>query len=297
MIRKIFQLFILLSKLVSKVEFIRKFGLKFPLTNKLYFFCFNNLRPIKNTVIEVQGSKMLIDPRHGLGFNLWQTGIWEKMETRIIQEYIKEGTVFVDIGANIGYYSLLAARRVGQAGKVYAFEPAPENYAMLVKNMEFNRYRNIIAVQKAVSNRNGVARFFIDAEYPMQHRFQNSKDEEDTIEVSVITLDNFFKDKGYKVDLIKMDIEGAEMFVLEGMQKVLNENKNLVIFSEFNPRLLKKLGVHPEDFLHKLAENGFRMYEIDEQNRVISDVDFNEITQEYDERGNPTLICKREVIR
>jgi FkbM family methyltransferase len=297
MLRKIFQLFLLLSKLVSKVEFIRKFGLKFPLTNKLYFFIFNNLRPTKNTVIEVQGSKMLVDPRHGLGSSLWQTGIWEKTETKIIQEYIKEGTVFVDIGANIGYYSLLAARRVGQAGKVYAFEPEPENYAMLVKNMEFNCYRNIVAVRKAVSNRNGVAEFLIDAVYPTQHRLHNSKDKKDTIEVDVITLDNFFKDKGHKIDLIKMDIEGAEMFALEGMQKILNENENLVIVSEFNPRLLKKLGVRPEDYLQKLAENGFNIYKIDEQNQAICDLDFTETMQEYgndDKKWHVTILCERE---
>jgi len=286
----------LLSKLVSKVEFIRKFGLKFPLTNKLYFFCFNNLRPKKNTVIEVQGFKMLINPRQGLGFSLWQTGIWEKMETKVVLEYIKKGMVVVDIGANIGYYSLLAARYVGQAGKVYAFEPEPENFAKLVKNIELNCYRNIIGVQKAVSNRNGVAKFLIDAVYPTQHRLRNSKDEKDTIEVDVITLDNFFKDKGYKVDLIKMDIEGAEMFALEGMQRILKENTNLVIFSEFSPYFLKFLGVRPEDYLQKLMENGFRIYEIDEQNQAMCDFDFAEIKQEYgndDKKWHVTIFCKR----
>ncbi len=300
MLRLIFKFCASLSKLGSKVEFLRKFLLKFPLTNKINYFIFNDLKPKRNTVIRIHGSKMSVDPSNGLGFSLWENPNWEKMETKIIQDYIKDGMVVVDIGANIGYYSLLAARRVGKTGKVYAFEPALENYTMLVKSIELNGYKNVIPVQKAVSNKNGVAKLFLGDQDPTMFRLLNSKDEKDTIEVSVVTLDSFFRDKGYKVDLIKMDIEGAELFALEGMQRILNENKELVIFSEFNPHLLKLLGVRPEDYLNKLVENGFRIYEIDEQNQAVNDADFSLITQEYNDDGTiryPTILCKREAGR
>ncbi len=295
--RLFFLFFIFFAKLGRKLNFLRNFILKFPPTNKVYFFIYYNLRPKKHTVITVQGSKMLVDPRHSLGASLWGTGFWEKMETIIIQEYIKKGMVVVDVGANIGYYSLLAARLVGKAGRVYAFEPAPENYATLTKNIEMNGYMNIVPVQKAVSNKNGVAQLFIDAKDPLFHRLQDSENTQNTIEVSTVTLDDFFRDKGYKVDLIKMDVEGAEMFALEGMQSILKENNNLVIFSELNPHLLELSGVRPINYLNKLVENGFKVYEIDEENKAIHNVDFTEITQVYDNHGirrYPTILCKRE---
>lgn len=297
MTRFLFSIFMLFTGLARKLGVLRDFLLNNPLTNKIFFFIFRNLRPKKNVVIKIQGSKMLVDSRRGLGARVWENGTWEMMTTKIMQKYLKKGMVVVDIGANIGYYSLLAAKRVGPSGKVYAFEPAPENYAALKKNIEMNGYTNIIPVQKAVADKNGVVPFLLDVKEPLAHRIQDNGDKKNNIEVSVVTLDDFFKDKEKQIDIIKIDAEGSEMFVLEGMRRILTENKNLVVFSEFCPHLLEVSGVRPIDYLNKFTENDFKVYEIDEQKQVMKEADFNEITQTHNTDGaykNTNIFCKRE---
>jgi FkbM family methyltransferase len=263
----------------------------------MFFFVFRNLRPKKNVVIKVQGSKMYINPRDMIGGKLWGIGSWETTETALLKKMVKEGMVFADIGANIGYYSLLVSQLVGKEGKIYAFEPAPENYSTLLKNIEMNGYQNIITVNKAVSNTNGIVRFFIDESNPLYHKLKNSKDIKGTIEVNATTLDDYFKDKERKIDIIKMDVEGAELAVLKGMRRVMTENKNLIILAEFSPENLRLFGANPDDFLHELVENGFKIYEIDMKEEVLHDVDIASFVKTIDSKGIGQLadiLCKRE---
>src|SRR5207245_2930011 len=93
---------------------------------------------------------------------LYVTGVWEKDVTAYLMKLIESGMVVVDIGANVGYYTLLAAEKVGSHGKVLAFEPEPSRYALLEKNVRANDLKNVIPVQKAVSNKTGAARLYLD---------------------------------------------------------------------------------------------------------------------------------------
>jgi FkbM family methyltransferase len=298
MIRALFSIFKFFVGLGRKVKFLRDFLLKFPPTNKIFFFIFRNLRSKKHTVIKVQGSKMLINPEDMLGSTLWGVGSWETTETALFKKIVKEGMVFVDIGANIGYYSLLAATLIGQAGKVYAFEPEPKNYATLLKNIKMNGYTNIITVQKAVSNRNGVAKLFIGVNDPVLYRIRDSGEKKDMIEVGLVTLDDFFKDKERKIDIIKIDVEGAELSVLRGMPRILAENKDVIILAEFDPDNLRSSGTNPDDVLKKLVEHGFKIYEIDKKEEVLHDVDVETLVRTIDSKGKGQhidIMCKREM--
>jgi FkbM family methyltransferase len=78
---------------------------------------------------------------------------------------VKEGMVVVDIGANIGYYTLIAAKLVGKSGIVYVFEPMPSNYECLCKNIEVNGYTNVVLIQKAVSNKYGIAKVWFEKDW------------------------------------------------------------------------------------------------------------------------------------
>ena len=86
---------------------------------------------------------------------------YEPETTGLLQRVIEPGMVVVDVGAHVGYYALLAAKRVGPQGKVYAFEPDPTNYALLLKNIELNGYRNILTTGEAVSDRVGTATLYL----------------------------------------------------------------------------------------------------------------------------------------
>ncbi len=232
---------------------------KIPGVWAVYRFFFRHLWTNKS-VIEVQGSQMYVNldefpESYREAFRGYITTNWEKLTTERFKEVVKEGDVVLDLGANMGYFTLLAARLVGKEGKVYAFEPQPTNYSLLVKNIELNGYDNVVPLQKAVSNTSGLIKLFIsDEDIGNSTIFQYGGDRE-SVEVEAVTLDDFFKDKEHRVDVIKMDVEGAEMAALLGMDRIIRENRNLKIFSEFYPSLMRAAGYAPEDFPHKLIDD------------------------------------------
>jgi len=213
------------------------------------------------TVVEVQGSKMYVNPdklprsyiRTFQAYIL--AGGWEALTTEMFKKVVKEGDVVVDLGANIGYYTLLAARLVGRRGKVYAFEPEPTNYSLLLKNIELNGYDNVVATQKAVSDAGGKVRLFVDNEDTGAHSIYQPEEEKEFVEVEAVTLDDFFKDKDYPINVIKMDVEGAEMAALSGMDKLIRENKNLKMFVEFYLAGIRSAGNSPQEFARRLLDD------------------------------------------
>ena len=213
------------------------------------------------TVVEVQGSKMYVNPE-GLPKSYIRTfqayilcGGWEELTTEMFEQVVKEGNVVVDVGANLGYYTLLAARLVGKKGRVYAFEPEPINYSLLLKNIELNGYDNVVAVQKAISNVTEKVRLFLDKKDTGAHTIYHPGDKREFIEVESVTLDEFFKNKKYPINVIKMDVEGAEMAAFSGMDRIIKENENLKMFVEFYLPGIARSGGSPQEFIRRLLED------------------------------------------
>ena len=228
------------------------------------------LRPNEIVRTECRGHEMYLDLTDvEVSRSLVSLGSWEEHETRIFSAAVKEGMVVVDIGANIGHYTLEAARRVGEKGKVLAFEPEPHNFSLLCRNVEANRYRNVIPVQKALSNRSGAARLTLSAGNLGGHHLKNSGEHGEDVAVSMVTLDEFLLDEPRPINVIKMDAEGAEMGILEGMKGVLEANPDLILFTEFSPRAIQAAGHEPENFLRALMEAGFHLGILDQRNARI----------------------------
>ena len=233
---------------------------KIPGIYKVHSFLFQLLWPNIDT-IEVKGSKIYVNPA-GLPKSFRSTfqsyiisHSWEELTTEVFQKVVKEGDTVVDLGANIGYFTLLAARIVGNKGKVYAFEPEPLNYSLLTKNIDLNGYENVVAVQKAISDATGKVRFFLDKKDTGAHTMYQHGTGGEFIEVESTTLDDFFADKGQTINVIKMDVEGAEMAALSGMDRTIKENKNLKMFVEFYFPGIKHAGHSPQEFVRKLLED------------------------------------------
>src|SRR3989337_192883 len=215
-------------------------------------FFYQHLKPTGIVMIIAQGSKMYVDSRDtGVAPFLLEWGIYEKYETELFKRLVKKGMVVVDIGANIGYYTLLAAHPVGDEGKVFAFEPDPYNYNLLCKNIEVNGYRNVIPVQKAVSSKSGKSELFLDKSNLGGHSLSEANvDKSASITVEVTSLDDYFRNTDYKIDVIKMDVQGLEMEILEGMTNTINQNDDLKIITEFWPIGLRNSGSSPTGFLN-----------------------------------------------
>lgn len=197
--------------------------------------------------------------------------VLEPEETEILRRKIKSGMVVVDIGANIGYYSVLFSKWVGNTGKVYCFEPDPENFSLLKKNIIANNYHNTNLIQKAVSNSNKEGVLYLSKENIGDHRILNfhyydRDNEREKIKIQSTKLDSIFSNK--KINLIKMDIQGAEMLALDGMKDILQNNSNLMIFTEFWPAGLEAAGFSANDFIEKIKSYGFKIFSIERGNIV-----------------------------
>lgn len=246
---------------------------------------------LKSNFAEVQGHKMFLDSKDSLYLSI--NGVYEPFETELVKKEIRKGDVVLDIGANIGYYTLIFAKLVSEEGKVFAFEPDPTNFALLKKNIEINEYKNVILVQKAVSNKTGKIRLYLSEDNKADHRIYDSHDGRQSIEIESIRLDDYFKNYDRKIAFIKMDIEGAEGGALQGMTNLLKENKNVKIATEFWPIGVKKFGMEPEEYLKLLLKHNFKLYHINEQEKKIEPANISELLETYTlEKENFTnLLC------
>jgi len=268
-------------------RFLSRIGLvRIPGASKLYHLLYTKFIKPKGAaalvLLNIQGNKMYVDAGQRIGDELLMDGVFEKYETELFKKMAQDGKVVVDIGANIGYYTLIAAKLVGSKGTVYAFEPEPSNYKLLYKNIQANGYTNIIAVQKAVSKTNGKTKFYVDAattdvsSFAKDNVLKHSKNL-DCLEVETITLDDFFERTvgDDRIDLMKIDVEGAEELVVDGAERVLRNN-SLKILMEFMPDQLRNVGTDPLQLLYKLQNYGFEIRLLNNRKQVLEPVENTE---------------------
>jgi FkbM family methyltransferase len=210
-------------------------------------------------LIDVLQNIMYVDPKDSL--DLFINKIYEPYETQLVSSKIKQGGVVLDIGANIGYYTLIFAKLVGQNGKVFAFEPEPANFRVLEKNVSVNGYSNVIPEQKAVSNRNEKKKLYLNKQNAGMHTIYKSKNANlGSVEIETVSLDNYFSNYRGKIDFIKMDIEGSEYTALEGMQTILKRQNNIKLLVAFDSSSIREYGYKPKQYIDLLMSNGFRVY-------------------------------------
>ncbi|MDP2946996.1 MAG: FkbM family methyltransferase [Nanoarchaeota archaeon] len=245
-------------------------------------------RFIKSDFTLIQGHKMFLDSEDSLRLSL--SGVYEPFETETIKDIVKKGDIVMDIGANIGYYTLLLARFVGDKGKVIAFEPDPDNFVLLKKNVEINGYKNVILVQKAVSNKTEKIKLYLHKNDKKQHSIYDSSNSRKSIEVESIRLDNYIDEE---IDFIKIDVEGAEGEITQGMDNLLKGNKKIKIITEFSPCSLEKSSVGPKEFLELLLGHNFKLYEISEQKKELKQTNPAKLLGVYTARNRrgTNLLC------
>ena len=159
------------------------------------------------------------------------------------REMLERGMNVIDVGANIGVYTILAAEKVGKNGKVIAIEPEPENYQQLLKNIRLNNFQNVIPVNIALSDHNGLEKLYI-SHWAGLHSLVSQKGKVSSIEVSTKTVDKLLEELDLKkVDIIKIDTEGAEIPILKGAEKTLKANPNIkiIIAAEHYPSEAKEV--------------------------------------------------------
>ena len=246
---------------------------KYPLIKNMKNFMISQA---KSDFAIVQGHKMYLGPKDSLGLSI--NGVYEDIETELVKNEIKEGDVVLDVGANIGYYSLIFAKLVGKYGKVFAFEPESYNFGLLNKNLRINGYQNVITKNTVVSDYIGTTKLYLSNLTTGMHRIYPSQYcTSKTINVETLTLDNYLNAELVdKISFVKIDVEGSELGVLRGMKNILQKNNKLKILLEFVPFCLREFGTQPKDLLTFLVDMNFEIsYRNDQTNKFESaDDDF-----------------------
>ncbi|AJM91248.1 FkbM family methyltransferase [Nitrosopumilus piranensis] len=204
---------------------------------------------------------------------------YEPGTTNFLKKILKKGMNVINIGANIGYFTLLAARQIGPEGKVFAFEPFPKTVELLKKNIDSNGFQNVQVESKAVSNKTDFATLLTGGS--SLHNFISKKKfpQLNEIKVPTITVDDFLKNEKKNIDLIFIDAEGQEPLIFEGMKNTL-ENKNIDIVFEYNPFTLNFSDTTPDDLLDPLSEMGFQLYMIDENTSSLKSISKSELIKQ-----------------
>lgn len=263
------------------------------------------LVPKQFIIAHINDCKLGMDIGGSYGLDALARGLllgnsYEAHTTMLFGELVKPDMVVVDIGAHIGYYTILASKLVGPKGRVFAFEPEPKNYADLKKNIELNRCTNIAALRTAVSSRNGKARLFTTTGSSgecslIDTRQQPRQRPKDAITTDTTTLDNILG--SMVVDAIKIDVDGGEMDVLMGAGKVIKGSPDIKIFTEFWEPGLKSAGYSCAEYWDKLMGYGLEyIYLIDERKKRVWRTDLDGLLEYLRRVPGVNLLCSKRMV-
>lgn len=227
----------------------------------------------KNEILEIesQGLRLLVNAKDtgvAMPLLLWEE--YSPYEMSIISGMLKPGAVFYDVGANIGFVALLAAKTVGPKGVVVAFEPDPRNLKLFYENILINGVNNVRVFDVALSDREGAAHLATDKSNwgksslsvlnvsPMEHQR--------TVEVGISRLDELVLAENLPLpDVMKIDVEGAEYLFLKGATRVMTLDRDLTLVVEIWPHGEENLGNTIDQCITLLRRMGFQLQLIDKE--------------------------------
>jgi FkbM family methyltransferase len=211
------------------------------------------------------GERVRLDPAH-------RQLAWNVEEYEAFKAAVRPGSIVLDIGANLGAYTVLFAHWVRPAGRVYAFEPAPESRSGLERQLALNRATAEVTVRaEAIASASGVRQFRASGLRgdnrlgPPSLRFgEAGSHSDDAIDVPAISIDDFCAREGIEPDVIKIDVEGAELEALRGARRTIaRAGGRLSLFMELHPSIWAQTGVTRADVEAELREQGLTLERID----------------------------------
>ncbi|MFY0564156.1 FkbM family methyltransferase [Archangium lansingense] len=220
--------------------------------------------------VQVNGNLMKVDLRDEIiGTLLYVEGDYEPEFRRLTEHLDLEGRVCLDVGANIGLHTLTLSRRVGPRGRVIAFEPEQHNHDLLRENLRLNHVENVEVRREAVGDRMGSVRMALHPYNYGDHRVAREGAAASGQEVPLTTVDEAVKDiPDGEIRLVKIDVQGYEQNVLEGMRRTVARNPDLVLILEVFPEALQQAGSSASRLVQTLVDQGFDGWEI-HQRRLI----------------------------
>lgn len=172
-----------------------------------------------------------------------------------IKSIISRGSIVIDAGANVGFYTLLFSDIVGETGRVIAFEPNDKNFDILKRRTK-NR-NNVTAVNAALSDKSGFLDLYISEDLNVDHQTYDIGESRKKVQIKAYSLDDYCIENAVKVvSLIKMDLQGFDAIALKGMKKIIRMQNHISVSCEFWPYGMKKAGIEPEEMISSLGDLG-----------------------------------------
>lgn len=194
-----------------------------------------------------------------------ETGLWEPYETSLLQQILRPGSVFVDVGANIGYFSVVAANLVGSAGQVIAFEPDPLNFSLLKASIALNGFEaRTVALEAGLANAASHGQLYLSTENFGDHQIYSGEPGRLSLPITLHHGTDFLRSRIDRLDLLKVDTQGSEYAVMEGLMPLLRElSSPPQIIIELTPFSLREAGASGRALICLLDRLGLPFWIID----------------------------------
>ena len=231
-----------------------------------------------NSTFEVElslkyGIRMRLNPHEVIDRFIYYWGCWEPNENWVMRQLLRPGDTFVDVGADIGYFTLLASRLVGPGGDVIACEPVPTTLQRLKKNLELNRPTNVVLHDCAISDRPGIVRISRIAEGNAgTNTMRRGGVGLESWDVPSVPLDQLVP-RSRPIRLLKIDVEGAELLVLNSFMEHLKAGLVAFVLCEVTESFLQEMGTSRAELLSLLSSLGYRAYTCDHLTLTPLDLD------------------------
>ena len=216
------------------------------------------------------------------GGNLYFGMKFEPYELGVVRKLVRPGDVFFDIGANVGFYSLMASQLVGGEGVVHAFEPASFAYEVLSKNIRLNRASNVVANRVAVGETGGEVELFVNRESGLSSLGQTGRGQVVGAEkVPSVSLDEYMDQHEIsRVNFLKIDVEGYEGHVLRGARRLIEYERDLAILCELAYKNFTPLGFSINGVIDWMRERVYEVWEVDRLRGMLVKLETNRISYE-----------------
>jgi FkbM family methyltransferase len=247
---------------------------------------------LEQGVFSVHGLRMVLPVEYT---QLGVLGFSERFVTEFFMKNVRAGMTAVDVGANVGYYTLLLAKLVGKSGKVFAVEPDPANAALLRENVRLNGLANVEIIQKAAWSTSGFVSLHLSPDNPGGHWTGLSTRSGDTTLVEAIRLDEYLGELVPSVDVMKLDTEGTEYLILTGMQTLLRRSPAVKVVAEYNRHHMARAGVPPDALPDFMTGLGFEIAEIGRRLRPLTGAVLRSLDSNSTDRGRMLLFARRGV--
>lgn len=231
-----------------------------------------------------------------ISYSIISGGVWEQTTTRLLLELLGNDADLVDVGANIGWHSVVAGHRLGDRGRVHSFEPEPRNLAKLRTNVALSSLGNVVVNGWALSDGSRADMLSLSEDNLGDHRLGARRAGRDAVSVAVRRLDDYAGIRSRPL-VVKLDVQGSEWHVLRGARKLLASHPHeIVLLCEMSPMMLRECGASVDGLCGLLVEGGFLAAVIDQRTGSIEPVEWERLRERLAARERDEPDCSEDIV-